>query len=63
MHAKYWRERFMEAFNEYFLDRHRGANPLRSTAGYPVDAERFLSDIEPIIRAENIDLATLVRSR
>ena len=61
--AKYLRERMMESFNAYFRNRHSGAGPLKPTAGYPVDADRFLSDIEPIIQSENIDRRALVRQR
>lgn len=61
MHAKYVRERFMEALNRYFWD--RSARALKPTAGYPVDAERFLADIEPIVEEQGIDLSTLVRAR
>ena len=61
MVAKYVREKAMESFNAYFAD--LAPQPLRPTAGYPVDADRFLKDIEAIVREQNIDLATLVRSR
>jgi hypothetical protein len=61
--AKYLRERLMESFNEYFAERHRGTTTFRPTAGYPVDADRFLAQIEPIRRRDGIDDADLVRSR
>ncbi|PAY19258.1 hypothetical protein CKO51_11610 [Rhodopirellula sp. SM50] len=61
MVAKYVREKAMESFNAYFAD--LAPQPLRPTAGYPVDADRFLKDIEAIVREQHIDLATLVRSR
>jgi hypothetical protein len=63
MHAKYLRERLMESFNAYFGQRHRESTPLAPTAGYPVDADRFLADIAPIIAREKIDPRKLVRSR
>lgn len=63
MVAKYLREKAMESLNRYFAELHDGASPLRSTAGYPVDADRFLSEIRPIITKQNIDLAALIRSR
>ncbi len=36
MISKYLRERLMGALNHYFSLRHRGDDPLRPTAGYPV---------------------------
>ena len=41
--AKYLREACMAAFNRFWMARQPG---LRPTAGYPVDAKRFLDDIE-----------------
>lgn len=41
--AKYLREAAMSAFNRYWLAR---KPDLRPTAGYPVDAKRFLAEIE-----------------
>ncbi|WP_147867609.1 hypothetical protein [Stieleria maiorica] len=61
MVAKYMREKAMESLNTYFAD--LSTVPLRPTAGYPVDADRFLEDIGPIIQKQGFDLATLVRSR
>lgn len=43
MMAKYTRERMMEAFNTYWSEQIPG---IRATAGYPVDAARFRSEIE-----------------
>lgn len=63
MIAKYLRERMMESLNRYFAQRHAGSTPLKPTAGYPVDAERFLRDIQPIIQANQIDPSDLIRSR
>lgn len=63
MVAKYLREKAMESLNRYFADLHSAADPLRPTAGYPVDADRFLVDIDPIIRREQIDRTNLIRSR
>ncbi len=63
MHAKYLRERFMQSFNAYFAARHRGSRTLKPTAGYPVDADRFLVDIDSILRHEQIDAERLIRSR
>jgi hypothetical protein len=63
MHAKYLRERMMQSLNAYFFQRHRKPERLIPTAGYPVDADRFLTDIAPIISQEKIDREKLVRSR
>lgn len=63
MHAKYLRERFMQSLNRFFRNLHRESTPLKPTAGYPLDAERFLADIGPILRREKIDHRTLVRCR
>ena len=43
MLAKYLRERIMEAFNNFWASH---TPDLRPTAGYPVDAARFLKDVE-----------------
>ena len=61
--AKYLREKAMESLNGYLADRHTETEPLCPTAGYPVDADRFLKDIAPIIRKQQIDRDHLVRSR
>lgn len=63
MIAKYLRERLMESLNDYFLQRHCGHTALKPTAGYPVDADRFLSDISSIVKAEKIKSDDLIRSR
>jgi ribonuclease HII len=63
MHAKYIRERFMESLNAYFSARHQNSVPLKPTAGYPVDADRFLQQIGPILKAEKIARQALVRER
>lgn len=49
MTAKYLRELAMEAFNRFWASRVAG---LRPTAGYPVDARRFLAETEAARRAE-----------
>ena len=61
MHAKYVREQLMKSLNQYFLE--RASAELRPTAGYPVDADRFLADIASILQKEGIDRERLVRSR
>ncbi len=63
MIAKYLRERMMESLNAYFAQLHTGNTPLKPTAGYPVDADRFLQDIQPIIQANKINPSDLIRSR
>jgi hypothetical protein len=63
MIAKFLRECSMRSFNAYFANRPKAPAGLRPTAGYPVDADRFLLDIEPIIASENIDQKSLIRSR
>lgn len=61
MHAKYVREQLMNSLNHYFAT--LAAAELRPTAGYPVDADRFLADIASILEREGIDRERLVRSR
>jgi ribonuclease HII len=61
MHAKYLRERCMQAFNHYFADRHVGQ--LKPTAGYPVDADRYLAAIVEVVAREKIKQEHLVRDR
>lgn len=63
MYAKYIRERMMQSLNGYFAERHRGDVPLKATAGYPTDAERYLRQIQPIVDREKILTSDLVRSR
>lgn len=63
MHAKYLRERMMDSLNVYFQRLHRSVTPLRPTAGYPVDADRFLEDVDAVIDREKIDRSKLVRNR
>ncbi|TWU04232.1 hypothetical protein [Stieleria varia] len=63
MIAKYLRERAMESFNAYFAEYHTGKQPLLPTAGYPVDADRFLEDVAAIIKRRKIKPVDLVRVR
>jgi len=60
MAAKYTRELHMILFNRFWRERHPD---LRPTAGYPVDATRFLRDIEGLRREAGIDPDQLVRVR
>jgi ribonuclease HII len=58
--SKYVREIFMQLFNTYWT----GLKPgLRPTAGYPVDARRFLDAIAETAAAAGIEDAALVRQR
>lgn len=60
MCSKYVRELFLDKFNAFW----RGHLPqLRPTAGYFVDAHRFLRDTAPLRRSLGIDDALLIRSR
>ena len=61
IYAKYIRERSMQSFNRYFATIHR--EPLKPTAGYPSDANRFLQDIAPTLRREKIADGELIRVR
>ncbi|MEO1526520.1 MAG: hypothetical protein AAFX06_13875 [Planctomycetota bacterium] len=63
MVAKYLREKAMESFNNYFSSRYSGKSPLKPTAGYPVDADRFLEQIGSVVKADGIDVRELVRKR
>lgn len=60
MAAKLTRELFMGRLNAWFLKRRPD---LRPTAGYVEDGRRFLVDAAPVLRAENVDLRRLVRTR
>jgi len=58
MTAKYVRELHMLAFNSYWRRRVDG---LAATAGYYGDSGRFLEDIAPVLQAEPVDMAKLIR--
>jgi hypothetical protein len=60
MFCKYLRELHMALFNRFFCAR---VASLRGTAGYHVDAERFLADIACARRELGIDDAALIRRR
>ena len=60
MFCKYLRELHMSLFNRYWAGR-RG--DLKPTAGYAVDARRFLEDIAALRRELAIDDAVLIRKR
>lgn len=67
--AKSTREQLMERFNAYFQAEAASActtdaaSPLRPTAGYAVDAERFLRDIREICTRRSLSAAILIRRR
>ncbi|MCG8653094.1 MAG: hypothetical protein MI861_24860 [Pirellulales bacterium] len=63
IHAKYLRERWMESFNRYFHRLYPKDRPWRPTAGYPVDADRFLEQIADVIKQHGIATQHLVRQR
>jgi hypothetical protein len=63
MVAKCLREKAMECFNGYFRRLAGSEFELRPTAGYPVDADRFLADVQPLVRQTEIDPERLVRRR
>ncbi len=58
--AKYVRERCMAELNAWFCAEVEG---LRPTAGYPVDANRWLDEVRAGGRAEELGIGLLVRSR
>ena len=60
MLAKYLREQAMAAFNAFWVSRMPGLVP---TAGYPVDARRFLEEIRPHIDELGINIDTIWRRR
>ena len=60
MVSKYLRELAMIEFNAHWSDRVPGIKP---TMGYPVDATRFLEDIEANLDITSIDRDTLWRCR
>jgi hypothetical protein len=60
MVSKYLRELFMRRLNRYFSTKIDGIEP---TAGYPVDAARFLRETEGFRRAAGLRDDVLIRSR
>ncbi|MEM6690526.1 MAG: hypothetical protein AAF664_13920 [Planctomycetota bacterium] len=59
--AKFQRELLMMVFNEYFRRASKKDKAPKPTAGYPVDASRFLEDIDPIFDILKIKRNDLVR--
>ncbi|MFN3466777.1 MAG: hypothetical protein ACK4WF_03640 [Candidatus Brocadiales bacterium] len=60
MYSKYLRELFLKLFNRYWHEKLPG---LKSTAGYPEDARRFLCDISKTKASLGISDEILVRNR
>lgn len=60
MVSKYMRELLMRQFNEWWQQRVPG---LRATQGYPVDAKRFLGDVQPHLQELGITAEVLWRNR
>jgi ribonuclease HII len=60
MLAKYLRERLMGQLNAFWTSHLPG---LKATAGYPQDAKRFRSRIEPVAQALSLDVSCWWRSR
>lgn len=58
--SKYLREMAMELFNDYWQEQ---IEDLKPTKGYPVDAKRFLQDINAKVQELNIPLDQLWRKR
>ncbi|MCC9640663.1 hypothetical protein LOC71_00130 [Rhodopirellula sp. JC740] len=63
LHAKCLREIAMTFFNDYFQRHWSGDIPFQPTAGYPVDADRFLVAAEHTCRQQSISPSDLVRTR
>lgn len=60
MLSKYVRELHMNLFNRFWLDKQRNLKP---TAGYTVDARRFLADTADLRRELGIDNRLLIRNK
>ena len=60
MVSKYLRELAMRAFNDFWMSH---VADLRPTAGYPLDAKRFMRQIEPARKRLGIDGRVLWRCR
>ena len=60
MHAKYVRELFMMLFARYWQEKAPGVKP---TAGYGLDAARFLEEVAPVVQEMKIPKEMLIRER
>lgn len=58
--AKYLREAMLRVLNGWFTER---IPRLRPTAGYYVDGQRFLAEVEPFVTATGLPRERLVRER
>ncbi|MFG0265059.1 MAG: hypothetical protein ACF8AM_07875 [Rhodopirellula sp. JB055] len=63
LHAKCLREIAMTFLNRFFADRWVGTEPFQPTAGYPVDADRFLDAAATTMAKHSISPSDLVRCR
>ncbi|TWU21198.1 hypothetical protein Pla52o_42320 [Novipirellula galeiformis] len=63
IHAKYLRELMMNALNAFFAKHAAAGQTIRPTAGYPVDADRFLLETAEMIERLGIDPSHLIRCR
>lgn len=68
LHAKYVRELAMACLNQFFHDAWRDwpssvEDPPKPTAGYPVDADRYLAEIQPLWATLSASCPDLVRCR
>lgn len=60
MVAKYVREALMQRFNAFWAEK---APAVKPTAGYYVDAQRFLKDIAPVLPHAGVAQSLFVRAR
>jgi hypothetical protein len=60
MVSKYLRELAMKAFNEFWITRCDG---LRPTAGYSVDAQRWIAEVEAARKLSGIEHEQLWRQK
>lgn len=58
--SKYVRECFMRLFNDYWTRIEKGLKP---TAGYPVDAKRFIEEVKPLALKQGLDPEAYIRIR
>ncbi|WDQ15882.1 hypothetical protein [Rhodopirellula sp. P2] len=63
LHAKCLREIAMTFLNHFFRDRWLGPDPFQPTAGYPVDADRFLEAAASTLTTHSISKSDLIRCR
>lgn len=68
LHAKFLREAAMTAFNDHFRvlwdelkSDQREGREFKETAGYPLDADRFLSDMRVVLQNHSLPRESIVR--